>query len=180
MINPSEYPSVCFSDLIPGDSLRTLGGVRRGKRDVHVCVVLAVDDEAAIFTTLKCRINPKTGDQTVWASTAHAERFEISRENFPKFGFHANPKLAWLPPHGKTHIKHGEPGPARPGQSRAHVEYWHGDLHARTGLAAGTPVEPGEVFNVARQIYESGLNVMLYHTGVDTVIWVDDKRFQQR
>ena len=40
------------------------------------------------------------------------------------------------------------------------------------------PVE--DVFDVARDIFEGGLNVMLLSSGDNIIIGVDDKRFQQR
>lgn len=37
-----------------------------------------------------------------------------------------------------------------------------------------------DIFEVATNIFESGLNVMLLHSGDNVIIGVDDKRFQQR
>ena len=40
------------------------------------------------------------------------------------------------------------------------------------------PVE--DIYNIAKDIFETGLNVMLLHSGENIVIMVDDKRFHQR
>ena len=41
-------------------------------------------------------------------------------------------------------------------------------------------VSDDEFMRIVKNIYDRGLNVMLRHTGQDTVLFVDNERFQQR
>jgi hypothetical protein len=49
-----------------------------------------------------------------------------------------------------------------------------------TGYKHEQEVPVDDIYNVAKDIFATGLNVMLYHSGDNIIIMVDDKRFQQR
>jgi len=54
-------------------------------------------------------------------------------------------------------------------------------LTEKTGYKHEEEIPFGDIFNVTEFIFGMGLNVMLQHVGDNgVIIWVDDKRFQQR
>jgi len=67
---------------------------------------------------------------------------------------------------------------------KATIFYFHGancKHEELSGYKHNQEVPVEDIYNVARDIFDLGLNVMLYHSGNDNiVIMVDDKRFQQR
>jgi hypothetical protein len=66
---------------------------------------------------------------------------------------------------------------------KATIYYFHGannKFEDLTGYKHNQEVEVTQVFNIVAWIFGLGLNVMLYHSGDDITIMIDDKRFQQR
>jgi hypothetical protein len=50
-----------------------------------------------------------------------------------------------------------------------------------TGYKHNQEVPFEDIFSITAWVFGLGLNVMLYHSGADSVIiFIDDKRFQQR
>ena len=68
---------------------------------------------------------------------------------------------------------------------KAIIYYWYKDLSAITGYPEETEISEDKIMETVKSIYGDGLNVMLQHQYFNDkdsgmVIWVDDKRFQQR
>jgi len=65
---------------------------------------------------------------------------------------------------------------------KATVNYFACNYHLseQTGYKHEQEIPIGDIFNVAAFIFGMGLNVMLQHIGEGVIVWVDDKRFQQR
>lgn len=66
---------------------------------------------------------------------------------------------------------------------KATVFFFHGancKHEELTGYKHSQEVPIEDIHNVAKDIFDLGLNVMLYHSGDNVTIMVDDKRFQQR
>ena len=67
---------------------------------------------------------------------------------------------------------------------KAIVFYWAGgyDLAKRTGWFHNQEIEVDEVFAVAQEIFNKGLNVMIYRNKINDniTLFVDHMRFQQR
>ena len=67
---------------------------------------------------------------------------------------------------------------------KASVYFFHGancKYEELTGYKHGQEVPVEDIHNVAKDIFDIGLNVMLYRSGKENIIiFVDDKRFQQR
>jgi len=67
---------------------------------------------------------------------------------------------------------------------KATIFFFHGancKHEELTGYKHNQEVPANDIYNVAKDIFDAGLNVMLYHSGKENiVIMVDDKRFQQR
>ncbi len=61
----------------------------------------------------------------------------------------------------------------------AQVFHWCGN-HADCNYKHKQEVPVEDIFDVARDIFEGGLSVMLYAPSDTIIIGVDDKRFQQR
>jgi hypothetical protein len=54
------------------------------------------------------------------------------------------------------------------------------NLEARTKYKHNQEIDADKTFEVAKEIFDSGLNVMLFRLEGNTIIAVDTKRFQQR
>jgi hypothetical protein len=66
---------------------------------------------------------------------------------------------------------------------KASIFFFHGanSKHEElTGYKHQQEIEVSQIFNTAAYIFGLGLNVMLFHSGDNIIIMVDDKRFQQR
>lgn len=66
---------------------------------------------------------------------------------------------------------------------KATIFFFHGAncKHEKlTGYEHNQEVDVSQIFNITAWIFGLGLNVMLYHSGDNVIIMVDDKRFQQR
>jgi len=66
---------------------------------------------------------------------------------------------------------------------KATIFFFHGancKHEELTGYKHNQEVETDQIFNIVAWIFGLGLNVMLYHSGDNVIIMVDDKRFQQR
>jgi hypothetical protein len=67
---------------------------------------------------------------------------------------------------------------------KASVYFFHGancKHEELTGYKHNQEVPVEDIYNIAKDIFEMGLNVMLYRSSKENIIvFVDDKRFQQR
>lgn len=62
------------------------------------------------------------------------------------------------------------------------VFYWASNrLEEKAGYKHNEVLPEGtDLFETAKDIYEKGLNVMVYNSEENDIIFVDNKRFQQR
>jgi hypothetical protein len=67
---------------------------------------------------------------------------------------------------------------------KANVYFFHGancKHEELTGYKHNQEVPVEDIYNIVKDIFEMGLNVMLYRSSKENIIiFVDDKRFQQR
>lgn len=61
------------------------------------------------------------------------------------------------------------------------IDFVNCDLERKTGYANKQEIPVEDVFKVAQEIFEKGLNVMVYRTSdKKTILFVDNKRFTPR
>lgn len=68
-------------------------------------------------------------------------------------------------------------------EGKIYVNFWMGEGQFKKediGLEHGDEIDELDLFKTVNGLYQLGLNVMLYHAGENTIIWVDSKRFTQR
>ena len=62
------------------------------------------------------------------------------------------------------------------------VAYWYGNLEDKVGIKRNTIYEHSveKRHEIVDLVLSKGLNIMLFQTKERLIIWIDDKKFQQR